>query len=134
MKVGELNGKWSILFRATLATSAVVLPFLVSLNVWLVVSAFEQKARLDLIDYRLGQFIGAGPRYTATDAQVDLARFREELLKEIKRDFPPKWLVDRVDAIALEARQAHMEVEALERDFTKNFVRKDELLNGVSNP
>ncbi|MHA2204119.1 MAG: hypothetical protein ACW991_10560 [Candidatus Hodarchaeales archaeon] len=40
-KVGELNGKWSILFRALMAVMALMLPFLISMAVWSTVTLFN---------------------------------------------------------------------------------------------
>ena len=94
--IGNLNGKWSILFRATLAVGAVLQPLIVAWAIWVTVEVFENKAHREL-----------GSRFTVVDAaklettlREDLRKIEKELRAEISAlpspDFRKK--IDNIDA------------------------------------
>ena len=45
-RIGQLNGKWSILFRACIVVTAALLPFIIALQVWYVTSIFHISAMM----------------------------------------------------------------------------------------
>ena len=94
------NTRWTTLFRAVLVVGAIVLPMLVTLNVWMVSTLFELRANVLTLEYGLRGFTAAGPRYTETDAQHDL--------------------------LQLEIRM-RTRISEFEDEFTREFIRKTEL-------
>jgi len=47
--VGELNGRWALLFRVLMAGMALALPFLVALAVWITTSLFKLQTDVALL-------------------------------------------------------------------------------------
>ena len=73
--VGELNGKWSILFRATLSVGAFALPSIIAL---------------------LDNLVRHG--YGADRAAADHAKMKAEIMKDIGEHYPPEWLTREVES------------------------------------
>jgi hypothetical protein len=88
-KVGELNGKWSILFRAQLAVGAIVLPLIIAWCTWATVEVFKVQTDLKV-------FMAAGPRYTPADARSEILKMKEEILNEVEQNYPPEWLKEQL--------------------------------------
>ena len=108
-KIGELNGPWAILLRAGLATY----PMVVMLLVWIVKSIFELQAANS-----------QGDRFTLQDAyalerRID-ARFDQ---------LPPADWREKIEALGRENLRIRDSMKNLENEFTRDFVRKDELGN-----
>lgn len=51
-KVGELNGKWSILFRAQLVILGVLTPFAISMAVWITVTLFSIRTDIAILSVK----------------------------------------------------------------------------------
>lgn len=103
-RVGNLNGKWAVLFKAQLAVGAFLLPSIMAWATWATVQLFGIKSEIR-------SFMAVGPRYTATDAHLDQAVLKADILKTTQEEFPPKWLKDELSSIsrriiALEKNQA----------------------------
>lgn len=47
--VGELNGKWSILFRALMAVIAMMIPFVIAIGTWTTKTLFDLRTEVALI-------------------------------------------------------------------------------------
>lgn len=95
-KIGNLNGKWSILFRALMAVLVFVIPFVVALNVWFVVTIYEIKlVQIGLIT-KMDSFMSPGERYTPEMATADMEQLRNEIIKEMRSQNPPQWLREQV--------------------------------------
>ena len=97
-KLGDLNGRWSILFRVLMVvgTIATVLsPFVIRWGVWVTSSVYELQA-----------FAHTGDRFTAADGE----RLRSDLQGEIQLladiidnridDLPPTIWKDKIDTQA----------------------------------
>ena len=86
-KIGELNGKWSILLRVGLALNAVLIVPIVGWATFITLSIFELKQHQALGNQRIEQFMAQGERYTLADSNRDTAILRAEItvqLVEIK--------------------------------------------------
>ena len=94
------GGKWAILFRASLVVGAMLLPLLVSLNVWMISNLFAIRADVLSLQHDVESFRNAGPRYTARDARGDLLELEQRITQQIRN---------------------------FENEFTRDFVRKDEI-------
>jgi hypothetical protein len=93
-RIGNLNGKWSVLFRGLMALGAVMLPMMVSLNVWFVSSIYEMKIVQIGILARIDSFMGEGPRYTEEMARADHAELKGQIVDDVLNNYPPKWVTD----------------------------------------
>lgn len=108
--IGELNGKWALLFKSVLTLAAVTLPLVVTLNVWFVQKVYSMESAQVLLAYKLDQFIAGGPRWTAIDAKAAHLELKQEIETYIESRYPPRWLTDTVSDLdtrvkRLEGRQ-----------------------------
>lgn len=83
--IGNLNGKWAVLFKAIIAAGGVALPFLVALNVWTVTEINALKIENARLVTRFEAFANVGPRYSADMAAADQYRLKEEIVKTIEQ-------------------------------------------------
>lgn len=67
-KIGNLNGKWSILFRAFLTAMVVIIPISVPWTVWVTRSIFEMHG-----------FIGKGDRFSLKDGAAMEQRLTDRI-------------------------------------------------------
>lgn len=100
-KIGNINGKWAFLFKATLAVVAALLPFGIALNVWFVTQIHELQMTQNNITASLTDmiedFVALGPRYTALDAGRDHLEMKLEMISLIQNVQPPRWLKETVE-------------------------------------
>lgn len=119
--IGNLNGKWGVLFKILLGTY----PFVIMWGGWVTKSVFETRADLD-------SFASAGDRFSLQDA-YSLERRIDQKIDTLP---PEEWKI-KVNAIERENYTLREENRKLQlylvdkiadfRDeFTKEFVRKDE--------
>ena len=78
-KIGELNGKWALLFKLMLAFNAVAIPITISWATYVSTELWELRATQAVAHEKLLGFIGRGPRYTEHDAIKDGVLVRAEL-------------------------------------------------------
>lgn len=102
-KIGGLNGKWAILFKAQLAVGAFFMPMIVSWCVWATVQLFT-------LQQEIVAFKALGPRYTATDAQVDQLKMKEFILAEFDKRLRPTWLTDELAELSLRIKELEKEI------------------------
>ena len=107
-KIGELNGWQTALFRVNLIFLPIIMSSLVALSVWLVTATFETQRELAVLREQVQGFISVGPRFTPSHAALLKAETKEEILHLVNDQYPPKWLVATVEALA-------RRVEALEK-------------------
>ena len=86
--IGAINGKWAILFKASLAMVVFILPLGLTWAVWVTSQIFTAQA-----------FIAAGDRFTT----VDGLQLEKRLIDRISKLPPDDWR-DRI--LAMEGRQA----------------------------
>ena len=98
--IGELNGKWSILFRLALATY----PFLITWCVWVTVQEFQDIA-----------FRNAGGRFSETDG----ARLKAELIEKINAMPSQEWR-DRIINIERDQREIARALVRIETKLERN--------------
>jgi hypothetical protein len=111
--IGDMNGKWAILFKAQLALGAFVLPMLVPWAVWVTGQVFEAKSQLNA-------FTSAGPRYTADQAVADGLRLRRDIIQEIAASYPPQWLRDEIASISRRQGGIEADIEHIKRNQEKD--------------
>lgn len=83
-KIGEINGKWALLFKALLALNGIAL---VPWATWQTLVSFELRQQQAIMSREMTIFFGAGPRYTPLDAERDQLILRTEtksLLNELE--------------------------------------------------
>lgn len=98
-KVGELNGKWALLFKVSLGMFPVLTTIGLTGGSWIVGELREM--RKDLVANRESVVRIEASRFTAADGKEvwkSIADIRTEMAK-FPADIPPKWFVDRVDRI-----------------------------------
>lgn len=125
--IGDLGGAWLYAFRLILGALVGLIPLGIGLAVWLIQTTHQHATQLAVIDHRLSGFVSAGPRWTPSDAAASHAQLRDQILSQVRKDFPPAWLIDRLDQLALQIEATRKHVDELEDEFTREFVRKDEL-------
>ena len=81
--LGNLNGKWAILFKAIITAGGLAMPFLVGLNVWTVTEINGLKIEHAKLLARFESFVSVGPRYSADMAIADQYRLKEDVLKTV---------------------------------------------------
>lgn len=96
--IGEMNGKWAILFRATLLTVSVLLMPAMGLLTWQVTSIFELRQQIGKVENKIEVFIAEGPRYTPTDARADHLKLYQEIQEWVNANFPPPHLQKEVES------------------------------------
>ena len=101
-KIGNLNGKWSLLLRWGLSTGAFIAPSLLALNVWLVNEMYQMKSFTR-------SFIDQGPRYTAIQAERDRVLLKAEILSTINSSFPQPWLVKEIESLSRRINQLELD-------------------------
>ena len=104
MRVGELNGKWSILFRVSL----VLMPFLVA---W---AAFVTRAVYDIRQ----DMAASHARYEVWMARTEGNRFTQSdwavSLKQLNDDMPPRWVRDALKRHERQIEKMHEKIDKLE--------------------
>jgi len=86
-KVGELNGRWSVLLRFALATHTILILPMLAWGTWITSLAFELRQESALASHSMTIFMAEGARYTEKDAARDRSILREGItvdLTEIK--------------------------------------------------
>lgn len=114
IRIGELNGKWTLLFRTLMAGALFVLPFLVGLQVWFVTTIYSIQISQEKLRGSVAQLAAVGPRYTRDMALHDNMEMRDRVLKTFKDDYPPAWLRDEVRKISANLTAIQVRVERLE--------------------
>ena len=52
--IGQLNGKWAMMFKALLALSLALLPFFLALQIWYVTNIYALKMDLAVLNSQVG--------------------------------------------------------------------------------
>ena len=132
-KIGQLNGKWALLFKATLAACTFFIPSMLAVGTFLVVGHFElketvsvndteRKADINLLRSEIKQlsnnvagFMSDGPRYTPKDAKADNIMLKQEILKDVSAQYPPAWLTKEVESLSRRVEALSKEIALLSR-------------------
>jgi len=104
IKSTELSDKWMMLMKGVGLVVGLAAPLIVSLCVWLVNESFghreanqDLRSKLAVLDYKLDDFTSEGPRYTKSDAQLDILRAEKQILMEVRNIMIPlKVSVDKL--------------------------------------
>lgn len=107
-QIGQMNGKWAVLFKALLSVGALLVPCIVALQVWQVQQIYSLRESSVVMEHDLKSFVAMGPGYTPKDARADNLELRTELLSEISKNYPPQWLTKELESVS-------RRVEAIER-------------------
>lgn len=104
-KIGQMNGKWAIIFKVVLSSAVFIIPSLLAWCTWVTVAMFSLQSQFSAWN-------AVGPRYTSTQAQVDQLNMRNDILTEIAKNYPPQWLRDEVASMS-------RRLSAIENDVTE---------------
>lgn len=99
--IGELNGPWKMLFKVVLSMAAVVLPFVVMLNVWFIKQTYAQSNEINLLTYKVDQYLQKEP-VSQMELQLNGNLLRSDILESMDSRYSAKWLEDKVDANKVE--------------------------------
>lgn len=97
-RIGELNGKWAILFRFVLSMATLALPAVVSLQVWEIKKLHELEVEQTRLRTSFELFSRAGGRYTPEMAKADNLELKQGIWNEIEKKYPPEWLRQMVES------------------------------------
>ena len=89
-KIGEMNGKWALLFKAILACASVCFPLIVAFEAWQCLTimsiqeahAQHQEAQARQIQ-KMDSFMELGPRYTEREARADNISLKGDLIEYV---------------------------------------------------
>lgn len=108
--IGNLDGKWSILFRACIGTFVIGLPFIIGFNVWVVQSLNRVNTNIQLVSQSL-EHIANKDVYTKAEAELAMEKQRREIMATIEAQYPPKWMRDTVESHGLRLVALEMKIE-----------------------
>ena len=98
-RIGQLNGKWSILFRATLSLAAFAItlgtPYVVSFHVKVTNALIKLDKNQALIQLKLESKAG---EYSRAEIDLKISELENRILDKISREYPPKWLQQTVES------------------------------------
>ena len=92
-KIGQLNGKWSVLFRVQIAMVCFSLPFLITLEVWQTTSIHDLKVSQAEVRTRMDNLV------TQADSKASDAMLKDQILQVVEQRYPPQWLRDEVSRL-----------------------------------
>ncbi len=92
--IGNLNGKWAILFKATLSTCVIIFPSIIALNVWFVKTIHGIELKQAEVAAELKLLANTGARYTPAMAEAENLRLKQAILEEISRNYPTRREID----------------------------------------
>ena len=81
--IGELNGKWSMLFKVSLVATPLAITLIVSWGTWATAKVYAH----DLAIGRLEAWKDIGPRFTPSDAQALELRVKQDIAAVNQRRF-----------------------------------------------
>lgn len=110
-KIGELNGKWSLLFRAFLGALVFLGPSMIALQIWFVTTIHRITVAQAEIKSELSHIVAD----TNRNNEVNMLRLRNEILSEVDKGWPPPWLRNDISDIKKDAAETKARVSALER-------------------
>jgi len=97
-RIGSLNGKWSILFRASIAVFAFGFPFIIGFNIWVVQSLNEVSTNQKLITQQLDYLTKSGDTYTRAEVDLAMVKLEQRISNKISEEYPPQWLQQLVQS------------------------------------
>ena len=81
--IGELNGKWALLFKISLVLTPLFISLIVTWGAWTTSKVYAHDVALT----RLESWKDIGPRFTAVDAQALELRVKEQVAEINERKF-----------------------------------------------
>jgi len=99
--IGQLNGRWAMLLKVTLATYPVILAGAITWSVWVTVNIFELRA-----------FAQQGPRWTAGAGTDATAVVKEWVERKFKDEVPPKTVIERLTRLERVADETQKTVQS----------------------
>ena len=104
--MGNLNGKWAILFKGVLALTAIAIPVSLGILGWVLLEISSLKTLSAVQSVKIETFVSGGPRYSSDNARADFAAIRLEMLslkleiqEWVRAGWPPKALMDRIELL-----------------------------------
>ena len=108
-QIGQMNGPWAFLFKTLMGTACVIIPAVISLQIWFVQKI--QRIEINQAEFaaHMSNFVSEGPRYTPEMARRDNLEMRNEIMEEVEERYPPEWLTREMESLA--RRLEHLEKE-----------------------
>jgi hypothetical protein len=106
--IGQLEGRWALLFKVAIAFVVFVMPFLIAMQAWEIQQIHLLSTQQAVNEQRWDYFMDRGPRYTPEMAMAELLKLKQEIHDEVSQRYPPAWLIKDLDSIT-------RRVEALEQ-------------------
>jgi hypothetical protein len=97
----EMNGNWEKLMKVVLSMAAVVLPFVVMLNVWFIKQTYAQSNEINLLSYKVDEYLKKEP-VSQMELQLNGNLLRSDIMESMEARYSAKWLEDQVDANKVE--------------------------------
>ena len=119
--------KWIKVTKLCITLVVLIAPFLISMMTWKVNQIANLKQEVKLLSSHMESFRAAGPRYTKSNAAEDAATIKKETLNYVYNNYPPQWIRDAVTDNKVNIIQLDKDLETFERQFTAEFIRKEEL-------
>ena len=92
----EMNGNWERLMKAVLSMTAIVLPFVVMLNVWFIKQTYAQSNEINLLSYKVDEYLRKEP-VSHMELQLNSNLMRNDILESIDTRYSAKSLENKVD-------------------------------------
>jgi|DEB0MinimDraft_4_1074332.scaffolds.fasta_scaffold10896_3 hypothetical protein len=110
-RIGSLNGKWSILFRASITVFAFGFPFIVGFNIWVVQSLNEVSTNQKLITQQLEYLTKSADTYTRAEVDLAMTKLEQRVFDKISEKYPPQWLQQLVQSHSIRIEALEMKRE-----------------------
>ena len=92
----EMNGNWEKLMKAVLSMAAVVLPFVVMLNVWFIKQTYAQNNEINLLTYKVDEYLRK-ESVSPMELQLNGNLLRSDIMESMEARYSAKGLEDKVD-------------------------------------
>lgn len=79
----EFSGKWVIALKALAGLVMLALPFILSLQSWLVVESFEHQTSLAIVDQKLNAAAAEGPHHTKIQSDLADMKQTKEIMTQV---------------------------------------------------
>lgn len=89
--IGDLNGKWSIMFRCTLVIGAFLTPMMITLQTWEVSKLYELDMKILEVRSEMGKFIAT--------SEGDHLKLKEDIMSSVGSRLELDLLTKRVEKI-----------------------------------
>ena len=115
---------WSIYFKAVLILGGMMLPMVITLQVWEVKQIHKIELHLKDVDTRVKTYIGDEPRYTPSIAHNDITTAISTAMLTINENYVS---MREYAAIVENVEVIRKDIRDLEEKVSKEYVRRSDL-------